>query len=292
MKYRPLGRTGLRVSELSFGSMTFANYTNAIQKVDLSLANEMVARCLDAGINLFDTADVYGGGDSDLLLGRALGTRRADVVIATKVGSPSGRQPNQAGLSYRRVVESVEGSLRRLGTDWIDVLQIHRRDAHTPFEETARAFDDLTRRGLVRYTGFSNLTAWEAAKYHAHQQARGHAAFCVAQMYYSLVGRDIEHDVVPFLESEGLALLVWSPLAAGFLTGKYTREQYGGDGDRRAGFDFPHVDPELGFPVVDALVEIADAHGAKPAQIALAWLLTRPFVTSVILGATSLGQLD
>jgi aryl-alcohol dehydrogenase-like predicted oxidoreductase len=290
MRYRPLGRTGVLVSELSFGAMTFGAMAS-IAKVDEAGAARLVGIALDAGVNLFDTADAYAAGHSEELLGRALGARRRDVLVATKVGFPTGPGPNQRGLSRRHVIASAEASLRRLGSDWIDLLQIHRRDLGTPFEETAHALDDLVRRGLVRYVGLSNLPAWEAALALSVQRERGLAPFCAAQMYYSLVGRDLEHEFVPFLERAGLGLLVWSPLAAGYLTGKYTGERPGGPSDRRHGYAFPPVPEALGPRVVGRLAGLAAARGASPAQLALAWLLARPFVSSVLVGASDAGQL-
>ncbi len=290
MRYRPLGRTGVLVSELSFGAMTFGQM-GSIAKVDAAGAGRLVGLCLDAGVNLFDTADAYAAGSSEELLGRALGPRRREVLIATKVGFPSGPGVNERGLSYHHVVASAEASLRRLGTDWIDLLQIHKHDASTPFEETARALDDLVRRGLVRSLGLSNLPAWEAALALGLQRQRGYAPFAAAQMYYSLVGRDLEHEFVPFLKHAGLGLLVWSPLAAGYLTGKYTGQRPGAEGDRRRHYAFPPVDAALGPRVVEALGKLAASRGATPAQVALAWLLARPFVSSVLVGASTPGQL-
>jgi aryl-alcohol dehydrogenase-like predicted oxidoreductase len=292
MRYRALGNTGLQVSELAFGAMTFASDTHAIAKVDEKLAGRMLGLALDAGINLFDTADTYAWGESEEILGRALGSRRSEVLIATKVGFPTGPGPNDRGLSYRHVIESAEQSLRRLGTDWIDLLQIHKRDARTPIEETARALDDLVRRGLVRHVGFSNLCAWEAALAVAMQRERGWAPFVSAQMYYSLVGRDIEHEIVPFLEHASIGLLVYSPLAGGFLSGKYRSPSEGQSGDRRDRFDYPPVDPQRGAAVVEQLRSIAAQRGATPAGVALAWLLSKPCVTSIILGASKLPQLE
>ncbi len=293
MRYRPLGDTGVRVSELSLGAMTFDARRGPIAKVDAALADRMVGTALERGVNLLDTADVYGGGESERILGRALGARRHEVLIATKVGFPAGGDPGDRGLSRGRVTRCAEESLERLGTDWIDLLQIHKHDRETPIEETARALDDLVRRGLVRYVGFSNLLSWEAARAVTLQRERGLTPFVSAQMYYSLLGRDIEPDFVPMLEQLRLALLVYSPLAGGYLTGKYAagaRDDAGAE-RRRDRFEYPPVDPLRGAPLLERLREVAEAHGATPAQIALAWLLSRPFVTSIIVGATSMDQL-
>ncbi|HEY9726862.1 MAG TPA: aldo/keto reductase, partial [Chroococcales cyanobacterium] len=226
MQYTTLGHTGLVVSRLAFGAMTFGvgqlvpGITN---NTDQAQADQMVNRALDAGINLFDTADAYTEGQSEIILGKALGNRRQDVVIATKVGFRLGNAITDTGLSYRHIIASAEGSLKRLGTDYIDLYQLHIPDPLTPPEETVRALDDLVRRGLVRYVGFSNFTAWKAARMLGIQERYGYARFVGAQMYYSLLGRDIEHEFVPFIEDAGIGILVWSPLASGFLTGKYTR---------------------------------------------------------------------
>jgi aryl-alcohol dehydrogenase-like predicted oxidoreductase len=283
------------VSELSFGAMTFGS-GNVINKVDETTADAMVGRCIDAGVNLFDTADVYAGGVSEEMLGRALGARRAEVVVATKVGFRHGPAAIDGGLSYAHVVRSAEESLRRLRTEWIDLYQIHRPDPRTPIEETLRAFDDLRRRGLVRYTGVSNMAAWSTAAAVGIQQRLGYARFEVTQLYYSLLNREIEHELVPFCLDAGLGIIVWSPLSAGYLTGRYTPaggEQPDTVADARlTKFPFPPIDRELGDRVVACLRSLGAARGATPAQLALAWLLSRPHVTSVIVGASSLAQLD
>lgn len=292
MKYARLGNTGLVVSRLALGTMTFGSRYGSIAKVGQDAANEMVTRALDAGVNLFDTADQYSGGQSEEVLGKALGRRRGEIVVATKVGLRMGENLLDAGLSARHIVASVEASLRRLGTDYVDLLQLHIPDPHTRFEETLQALDDLVRRGLVRYVGFCNFPAWQAAIALGIQRERGYAPFVSAQMYYSLLGRDIEHEVVPLARHADLGILLWSPLAGGFLSGKYTREKAGQEGDRRATMDFPPINEELGYDVVERLGEVAQSHGATVAQTALAWTLSKPFVTSVIVGASRLDQLE
>lgn len=290
MQYTTLGKTGLVVSRLTLGTMTFGEGVSHgfEHPVNQERANTMVSQAFEAGINFFDTANNYGEGRAEEFLGRALGSRRADVIIATKLGARTGPALTDAGLSYRHIVASTEASLKRLGTDYIDLLQLHVPDPLTPFEETARALDHLVQRGLVRYIGYSNLSDWQAATFLAIQRQHGYAPFVAAQMYYSLLGRDIEYGVIPFLRHEGLGLLVWSPLAGGFLSGKYTREHPGAGDGRLASFDYLSIlslDREKGYTVVDTLREIAAAHGeATPAQVALAWLLTKPFVSSVIVG--------
>jgi len=291
MQYTTLGRTGVVVSRLVLGTMTFGvgapSTRGFTYTIDQEQANQIVSQALDAGINFFDTADAYAQGRSEELLGHALGTRRSEVILATKVGARVSSQLHDTGLSARHIIAAVEASLKRLKTDSIDLLQLHRPDALTPFEETAQAFDDLIRRGLVRYIGYSNLSAWQAAKALAIQQAQHFAHFVSAQMHYSLLGRDIEYEIIPFLQDAGLGLLVWSPLAGGFLTGKYTRENPTGSNGRLASFDVLNIDREQGYQVNDLLRKIAGAHGeATPAQVALAWLLSKPYVTSVIVGVS------
>ncbi len=292
MKYARLGNTGLIVSRLTMGTMTFGAGYGSIAKVDQATADGMVARALDAGINFFDTADQYSDGQSEEILGKSLGRRRGEVVLATKVGLRMGANVLDAGLSARHIAAAAEASLWRLGTDYLDLLQLHIPDPHTPLDETLSALDDLVRQGLVRYVGFCNFPAWQAATALGIQSEKGYAPFVSAQMYYSLLGRDIEHEVVPLAKRAGLGIQPWSPLAGGFLSGKYTREKSGEAGDRRAAMNFPPVDVELGYTVVDKLGEISQAHGATVAQTALAWTLSRPFITSVIVGASRASQLD
>ena len=293
MRRRSLGASGLEVSELSFGAMTFGEGMEPLSTVPGDReAGRLVGMALDAGVNLFDTADVYGLGRSEEMLGRALGARREEALIVTKVGFPIGSGPESRGLSGPRIAASVEASLRRLGTDRIDLYLIHKRDVRTPFEETAAALDRLVQRGLVRCVGFCNLEAWEAALAVGLQRERGFSEFCCAQMYYSLVGRDVEEDVLPFLQKAGLGMMVWSPLAAGFLTGKYGEQGGGDDTRRRDAYAYPPVDPVRGAAVLDAVREVAEGRGASCAQIALAWVRARPGVSTVVLGASSAAQLE
>ena len=295
MQYARLGDTGLIVSRLAFGAMTFGTGKGpfaAVSKVGPELADQIIGKTLDAGMNFFNTADGYTGGQSEEMLGKALGSRRKDVAIATKVAFRTGEAMIHQGLSRQHILASAEGSLRRLGTDYIDVYLVHRVDIHTPVEETVDALNDLVRQGKVRYIGFSNWPAWMAAKAVGYQKRHGWGPFRAAEMYYSLVGRDVEYDVVPFLEDAGAGMMVWSPLAGGFLTGKYTRENPQGDGGRLTGFDMLPYDREKGHTVVDKLREIAKAHSASPAQIALAWLLRKHGVTSVLIGANKIAQLE
>jgi len=276
---------------MTFGSAKGTVF-EGISKVDQPLANELVAKALDAGINHFNTADVYTGGQSEEFLARALGNRRKDVVISTKVGFRRGEALVHQGLSRHHILESAEGSLRRLNTDYIDVYLVHRFDAYTPVDETAEALDSLVKSGKVRYVGFSNWPAWLAAKTLGLQREYGWARFKAAELYYSLVGRDIEHELAPFARDAGIGVLVWSPLAGGFLTGKYTRENPRGDGGRLTSFDMLPHDKDKGYRLVERLRSMGAATGASVAQIAIAWVLSKPFVSSVLLGANKLTQLQ
>ncbi len=295
MQYALLGNTGLTVSRLAFGAMTFTagnKDLGAIYKVGGDLAGELVGRALEAGINFFDTADGYAGGESEAMLGAALKPHRDQVVIATKVGFRTGPALTRAGLSRRHILWSVDQSLKRLGTDWIDVYIAHREDPYTPIEETVAALDAIVRAGKVRYLGFSNWPAWKAAAALEIQKANGLAPFTHGQMYYSLVGRDVERDVIPMMRRYGLGLTVWSPLASGFLSGKYTRQSLSDPNNRLSGFDILPFDKEQGFRLVERMRPIAAAHDASVAQVAIAWLLARQAVTSVIIGSTKLSQLE
>ena len=293
MKYKQLGRTGLLVSELCFGTMTFGGkgFWGVIGQLSQEAADNLIARVLDMGINFIDTANIYSEGESETILGKGLGKRRKDVVLATKVLGRMGPGPNETGLSRGHIMQAVEDSLSRLGTDYIDLYQIHGFDPITPIEETLRALDDLVRSGKVRYIGCSNLAAWQlmkslwvSDKYDLHR-------FESLQAYYTIAGRDLERDIVPVLQDQNLGLMVWSPLAGGFLSGKYGREGQGPASARRVDFDFPPLDKERAFNVVEVMREIADEKNVSVAQIALSWLLHQPVVTSVIMGAKTPEQL-
>jgi aryl-alcohol dehydrogenase-like predicted oxidoreductase len=293
MNYRSLGKTGLRVSELCFGTMTFGGdgMYQAIGSTAQAEADRLVGVCIDAGINFFDTADVYSFGQAEQILGKALGARRKDVVVATKVRGRVGPGPNAVGLSRGHIMDGVDASLRRLGTDYIDLYQIHGYDALAPWEETLRALDDLVRAGKVRYIGASNLAAWHLMKALGISGRDGLARFETIQSYYSIAGRDLERELVPLMESERVGLLIWSPLAGGFLSGKFSRDQKGPEATRRASFNFPPVDETRGYAVLDVLAEVAREHQVSVARIALAWLLHQPVTTSVIIGARDENQL-
>jgi aryl-alcohol dehydrogenase-like predicted oxidoreductase len=292
MKYRPLGSTGLFVSELCLGTMTFGgkDYWAVVGTQGQGEADELVGAALDAGINFIDTADVYSFGESETLLGKALAGKRDKVVLATKVRGRTSPAPNDVGLSRGHIMAAVEASLRRLGTDYIDLYQIHGFDAMTPLEETLRALDDLVHRGLVRYIGCSNLAAWQLMKALGISERDRLARFQTLQAYYTIAGRDLERELVPLLADQRVGLLVWSPLAGGLLSGKFgpgTTDESG----RRAKFDFPPVDKDRAWRVIDAIRPIAAAHGVSVATIALAWLLHQDVVTSVIIGAKRREQL-
>jgi aryl-alcohol dehydrogenase-like predicted oxidoreductase len=262
--------------------------------VDQAGADELIRAAMGAGINFFDTADAYSEGESEKTLGQSLknlGIARKDVVIATKVAVRVGQGRNEVGASRGHIMDSVEGSLRRLQTDYIDLYQIHTNDSITPIEETLRALDLLVNQGKVRYIGCSNWEAWKIARALGISEWKNLSRFDTVQAYYSIAGRDLERDIAPLLEAEKLGLLVWSPLAGGLLSGKFSRDNQKPEGTRRSEFDFPIVDKERTWKILEAIQPIAKAHDCSAARISLAWLLTRPFVTSVILGAKHLDQL-
>ncbi len=294
MKYNVIPGTGVLVSELCLGAMTFGGgegIWGRIGTLGQREVDELVHAALDAGVNFFDTANVYGRGRSEILLGKALGARRADAVLATKVRGRTGPGANQIGLSRVHIMRSVEESLTRLGTDYIDLYQIHGWDALVEPEDVLRTLDDLVRSGKVRYVGASNLAAWQLMKCLGIARAERLEPFRTIQSYYSLAGRELEREVVPLLLSEKVGLLVWSPLAGGFLTGKFTPDKRD-ESARRAVFDFPPLDKEKAYGIVEVLSRIGKAHGCGPARVALAWLRAQPAVTSVIVGARRREQLD
>jgi aryl-alcohol dehydrogenase-like predicted oxidoreductase len=295
MDYRQLGNSGLRVSALSLGTMTFGG-RGAMANVgstDVAGARRQLDMCLDAGVNLVDTADVYSGGLSEEILGEALEGRRDRLLLATKARMPMGDGPNDAGLSRHHIIASCEASLRRLKVDHIDLYQVHEWDGRTPLEETLHALDTLVRDGKVRYVGASNYAGWQLMKALAAADARGYQRFVSQQIYYSLQARDAEYELVPLTVDQGLGILVWSPLAGGLLSGKFRRGQEGPEGSRAlSDWNEPPVRDQEGlYDVVDALVEIAGGHDVSAAQVALAWLRDRAGVTSVIVGARTDEQL-
>jgi len=313
VQYATLGDTGLIVSRLAFGAATFAKQNKdagSLAKVGEGLADELVGMALDQGVNWFDTADSYAGGESETLLGRALGARRGDVLLSTKVGFRTGEALGQQGLSRRHILWSIDASLKRLGTDWVDFLIVHREDPLTSLEETLSALDAVVRAGKARYVGFANWSAWKVAAALEIQQANGLARFACGQVYWSLLGRDAERDFVALARRYRIGLAAWSPLSGGFLSGKYNPENLRDPEYRYSGFDVLPFDKAHGFAVVELLRAIAARRQASVPQVAIAWLLAKSgpatvsatpcgrddpsraaFPTSVLLGATKLRQL-
>ena len=293
MKYRKLGNSGLVVSTLSLGTMQFGE-SMKMGGLDQAQTTAMVRFAHERGINLIDTADVYGRGESETLLGNALRGFRDRIVLATKGRLPmSDDDVNHSGATRKNLFREVEASLRRLQTDYIDLYQVHGWDSVTPLDETLRALDDLVRSGKVRYVGLSNYLSWQAATALGVQEREHLAKYITAQMYYSLVGRELEHEFLSFAEYHHLGVLVWSPLAGGFLSGKYDRQRPAAAGTRFAEAGrFVPFDVEKGYDVVEVLRQVAKRHAATPAQIALAWLLLRPTISSVIVAARSNDRLE
>ncbi len=294
MEYQQLGNTGVFVSRLCLGAMTFGGkgtMFEAIGAIGQKETDELVGQSLDAGINFIDTANIYASGESEILVGKALGNRRKDVVLATKVFGRMGPGPNEVGLSRLHITRQSEASLKRLNTDYIDLYQIHGFDRLTPLEETLSALTDLVRQGKVLYIGCSNLAAWQIMKALGISAAGHLEKFVTLQAYYSIAGRDLEREIVPLLQDQKLGLLPWSPLAGGFLSGKFTRSGAADADARRTRFNFPPIDVEKAYDIVDVMQKIAARRGATVPQIALAWLLHQPVVTSVIIGAKKMSQL-
>ena len=289
-----LGRTGLDVSRLCLGCMSYGEPDRGNHAWTLPEAESrpFIRKALDLGINFFDTANVYSDGSSEEIVGRALKEfgHRDELVVATKVHGRMRPGPNGGGLSRKAILAEIDASLIRLGMDYVDLYQIHRFDPETPIEETLEALDTLVRHGHVRYLGLSNWAAWQVVKAVGIAEARRLAPILSLQAYYTLVGRDLEREIVPMLRSEKIGLMVWSPLAGGYLSGKYDGEGQAADG-RRAKFDFPPVDRTRGSVVIPEMRRIAEAKGCTVAQVALAWLLHQPVVTSVIVGAKRVDQL-
>jgi aryl-alcohol dehydrogenase-like predicted oxidoreductase len=296
MEYKTLGNTGLLVSRLCLGTMTFGGEGgfSIVGTLDQTGADELVKGALEAGVNFFDTADVYSNGASEKILGQSfkdLGVERKDVVIATKVYHRMGPGRNDVGASRGHIMDAVDASLKRLQTDYIDLYQVHGNDPVTPIEETLRALDNLVVQGKVRYIGVSNWQAWKIARALGVSERKELARFDSLQAYYSIAGRDLEREIVPLLESEKVGLLVWGPLAGGLLSGKFTRHNQKPENSRRSVHDFPIVNKERAWNIIDVMEPMAKAHACSPAQVALAWILSRPFVTSVLMGAKRMDQL-
>lgn len=287
MNYRRLGRAGLKVSEICLGTMTFGN------GADEAEAKRLVDAAFDAGVNFFDTANAYVGGVSETMLGKALKGRRSDAIVASKVFNPMGGRPNDSGMSRLHIMQAVEDSLRRLQTDYLDLYYIHHVDHQTPLDEMLQAFDDLVRQGKVLYTGCSNYEAWRLMKSLSISDARGWTRFVAYQPQYSLVVRDIDEEIVPACMSEGLGVVAWSPLASGYLAGKYTPGSLKVQGTRSAegwGFQSRFFAPNHS-EILQVLFDVAEEIGKSPAQVALRWVMDRPFMTSAIVGARNAQQL-
>lgn len=298
MRYKLLGNTGLYVSELCLGAMTFGGtggMWQAIGKLNEQESTALVKKAFDAGVNFFDTADVYSEGESERQVGaalKALGRPREQYVVATKVRGRIGPGINQVGLSRARILAGIDQSLQRLGLDHVDLFQTHGFDPVTPLEEIVRALDDVVRSGKARYVGFSNLPAWYASRAITFAEQNGLTRFQSAQVYYSIAGRDIEREIAPMCQALGLAILPWSPLAGGLLSGKFDPDKKGPADARRANFDFPPVNMERLPRVLTALKQVAEQTSTSVARVALAWQLTKPFITSIIIGAKRLDQLE
>jgi aryl-alcohol dehydrogenase-like predicted oxidoreductase len=295
MEYRQLGRSGLRVSTITLGTMGYGGtgWAKAVGSLDVAAAREQIAMARDVGVNLIDTADVYSNGLSEEIVGKALGSDRDEILLATKVRMPMGDGPNDAGLSRHHIIRGAEASLRRLGTDWIDLYQVHEWDGQTPLEETLAALDSLVKSGKVRYVGASNYAGWQLMKALGVADRLGLTRFVSQQIYYSLQARDAKSELVPVSIDQGLGILVWSPIAGGLLSGKYRRDREAPAGSRHLGdWDEPPVHDEGKlYDTIDVLVGIGEAHGVSAARVALAYLLAKPAVTSLIVGARTEEQL-
>jgi aryl-alcohol dehydrogenase-like predicted oxidoreductase len=297
MKYNLLGNTGLKVSELCLGTMTFGGKGRfkPIGSLSQEPVDALIKRSVDAGINFIDTANVYSEGMSEELTGQAihnLGLSRDSLVLATKVRGKMGDGPNDSGLTRKHIMQQVEASLKRLKTDYIDLYQVHSYDPMTPLEETLWTLDDLVKSGKVRYIGASNMAAWQLMKALDFSKYTRVERYASLQTYYTIAGRDLERELIPLVMDQKVGLMVWSPLAGGLLSGKYNRNEEKKEGGRRVNFDFPPVNKERAFDIVDVLRPMAEAKGASVAQLALAWLLKQPAITTVIIGANKMEQLD
>ena len=297
MKYNLLGNTGLKVSELCLGTMTFGGKGRfkAIGSLGQEPVDALMKKSIDEGINFIDTANVYSEGMSEELTGQAihnLGLDRDSLVLATKVRGKMGEGPNDSGLTRKHIFQQAEASLKRLKTDYIDLYQVHSFDPLTPFEETLGALDDLVKSGKVRYIGASNMAAWQLMKALDYSRYNHVAKFVSLQAYYTIAGRELEREIIPLLKDQNIGLMVWSPLAGGLLSGKYSRNEENKEGGRRVNFDFPPVNKDRAFDIVDLLQPMAEAKKASVAQLALAWLLKQPAVTTVIIGANKMEQLE
>jgi aryl-alcohol dehydrogenase-like predicted oxidoreductase len=296
MKFKQLGKTGVLLSELCFGTMTFGGkgYWKAIGQLPEDEVTQLVKTAINNGINFFDTANAYSEGLAEILFGKALkslGISRQTVFIATKVRLRMGEGANQVGLSKLHILDSVDDSLQRMGLSHIDMLYIHGVDPITPIEETMRALEDVVRSGKVRYLGVSNHPAWMVMKANSFAGHLGWTKFVASQNFYSIASRDMEREIVPLALSEGISIMPWSPLAGGFLSGKFRRDNKTDGNNRRDNFDFPPINKEKAYDIIDVLAKIGERYNASPARVALAWTKEKPGVTSIIIGAKNQQQL-
>jgi aryl-alcohol dehydrogenase-like predicted oxidoreductase len=293
MKYKQLGNSGLIVSELCLGTMTFGQgeHFGFQSTIDEKKASELVDNAIDNGINFFDTADGYGNGQSEIILGKVLNKKRKDVLITTKLSFRTGEQAFNAGVNSKHIIEQCHNSLKNLQTDYIDVLLLHNDDPITPIDETLKALENLVQQGKVRYIGFSNYQAWKAAAMTQRQKDLHYSPFVASQMHYSILNREVEREIIPMSLHYGIGMMVWSPLSSGFLTGKYTRDNPTPKDSRLNNFDLGLFDRELGYTVIDKLTEIAKRHNSTITAISLSWLLTKKVVSSVIIGVSKTEQL-
>lgn len=293
MKYKQLGNSGLIVSELCLGTMTFGQgeHFGFQSTIDEKKASQLVDNAIDNGINFFDTADGYGNGQSEIILGKVLNKKRKDVLITTKLSFRTGEQAFNAGVNSKHIIEQCHNSLKNLQTDYIDVLLLHNDDPITPINETLKALENLVQQGKVRYIGFSNYQAWKAAAMTQRQKDLHYSPFVASQMHYSILNREVEREIIPMSLHYGIGMMVWSPLSSGFLTGKYTRDNPTPKDSRLNNFDLGLFDRELGYTVIDKLTEIAKRHNTTITAISLSWLLTKKVVSSVIIGVSKTEQL-
>ena len=293
MKYKQLGNSGLIVSELCLGTMTFGQgeHFGFQSTIDEKKAAEVVDSAIDSGINFFDTADGYGNGQSEIILGKVLNKKRKDVLITTKLSFRTGEQAFNAGVNSKHIIEQCHNSLKNLQTDYLDVLLLHNDDPITPIDETLKALENLVQQGKVRYIGFSNYQAWKAAAMTQRQKDLHYSPFVASQMHYSILNREVEREIIPMSLHYGIGMMVWSPLSSGFLTGKYTRDNPTPKDSRLNNFDLGLFDRELGYTVIDKLTEIAKRHNTTVTAISLSWLLTKKVVSSVIIGVSKTEQL-
>lgn len=294
MKYSQLGKSGLVVSRLSIGTMLFGgegDYFGLKYSINQKQADELISKSIEVGVNLFDSANMYNNGQSEIMLGKALGARRKSVLISTKLAFRTGEEVFNAGISYKQIIEQCDASLKRLNTDYIDILSLHTDDPITPMEEVAKGLEHLQAQGKIRYIGNSNWQAWKAAGFIQLQKDRGYSPLISAQMHYSLLNRSLEEEFIPMAEHYGLGLMIWSPLSSGFLSGKYTRTNPKPEDGRLNTFDLNLFDREKGYTIIEKVIEIAKKNNSTPTAVSLAWLLSKKYCSTIIIGVSKLEQL-